>query len=678
MSELDSQYVKRGAWTNLAEGPVMGRTITTDTRTGTVVVALLAVLSALAASHLWSIVVFTSHQIRAHGRPADGLFRQQQALLRTNPPPSALLADWIKLWWVWRKRTSRASWRSTPLLVLAAFFATATIAVSIFSSYIVRSANTIVLVKSDGCAPLDIYEPFVGDYLEHIEGITNYRNNLYGRSRLFAQDCYINSTSLPARCGIYIRPNIPIEPTLVDCTFDKSICKQYEKGGASVDSGLIDVNGIFGWNLKPSDRIRYRRKSVCSIIKSEGHSSTIDASSFDYGSRDWLPGEQLLLTHYGESRFSTVWTNTTFIYSFLAGNISSSFGSGTAQLFRTPQLDGWNDISTTLPSLNVENADLALVQVKPNKFLFGNPVDDPLFAAHVPFLRRGYDDPNLTHYLSDNAVSTLGCNQQYQYCYLRNGKDEYCTELGPVPGNASSIQFPGASDIQRASMQLLITGALLTESVVAASQAFEIKEKSRSGYIASLPNDQWIREITTWERFIWASLQTFIADYSIGYHHLEPTAKAHMRTNMTDAEKSLCGMQRMKKAGGFMNINVFGLTFIIVFSCVITLVDLLLLKFLIFLSRFRRAVAFRIDLWIQDGVFQLQRKAYEGHNQESWQMVDKEIPVPVKNDKLENLPLQIDPVRYRRVVRAQTDRTVVEDDTESEKGDKMRTLSNDS
>jgi len=47
MSELDSQYVKRGFWINEAQGPVMGRTITTDIRTGTIIVALLAVLSSL-------------------------------------------------------------------------------------------------------------------------------------------------------------------------------------------------------------------------------------------------------------------------------------------------------------------------------------------------------------------------------------------------------------------------------------------------------------------------------------------------------------------------------------------------------------------------------------------------------------------------------------------------------
>jgi len=47
MAELGDRFVKRGLWTNVEQGPVLGRTITTDTRSGTLIVALLAVLSTL-------------------------------------------------------------------------------------------------------------------------------------------------------------------------------------------------------------------------------------------------------------------------------------------------------------------------------------------------------------------------------------------------------------------------------------------------------------------------------------------------------------------------------------------------------------------------------------------------------------------------------------------------------
>jgi len=47
MSELDGRFVKLGAWTNLEQGKVMGRTITTDGKTGALVIAILAVMSTI-------------------------------------------------------------------------------------------------------------------------------------------------------------------------------------------------------------------------------------------------------------------------------------------------------------------------------------------------------------------------------------------------------------------------------------------------------------------------------------------------------------------------------------------------------------------------------------------------------------------------------------------------------
>lgn len=87
------------------------------------------------------------------------------------------------------------------------------------------------------------------------------------------------------------------------------------------------------------------------------------------------------------------------------------------------------------------------------------------------------------------------------------------------------------------------------------------------------------------------------------------------------------------------NINVFGLAFIIAFSTSITLVNLVLLKFLVFLSRFRQALAPRLDRWVQDGVFQLQRRAFEAHGEGVWMDLEKEIPITTRKEMLRELPI---------------------------------------
>lgn len=47
MSELEARFVKRGMWVNHSKGALLGRVITTDIQSGTLVIALLAVLSAI-------------------------------------------------------------------------------------------------------------------------------------------------------------------------------------------------------------------------------------------------------------------------------------------------------------------------------------------------------------------------------------------------------------------------------------------------------------------------------------------------------------------------------------------------------------------------------------------------------------------------------------------------------
>ena len=58
MAQLPAKYVERGMWVNEEEGPVFGRVITANSRTGTLVVAILAVITAFGTTHLWNLITF--------------------------------------------------------------------------------------------------------------------------------------------------------------------------------------------------------------------------------------------------------------------------------------------------------------------------------------------------------------------------------------------------------------------------------------------------------------------------------------------------------------------------------------------------------------------------------------------------------------------------------------------
>jgi hypothetical protein len=227
MSEVEARYVKRGFWINLERGPIMGRTLTVNIETGTIIIALLAILSSLAMTHLWHLVTFSQHQFRAKGHPRDGLFQQQQVLLRTLSPPSAFAADWLKLWWLWRKRRNSALRRSIPQLFLALLFTAATVTVGIFSSYTASSTKLQVLVQNPRCSPLDL-DPTSGNLIKNLGRLRKYRMTIVSRSGPFAEECYQNTTSLPARCTAFVSPNIRLAPKRVQCPFDKKICAAKE------------------------------------------------------------------------------------------------------------------------------------------------------------------------------------------------------------------------------------------------------------------------------------------------------------------------------------------------------------------------------------------------------------------------------------------------------------------
>jgi hypothetical protein len=307
--ELDAQFVKLGYWGNLSQGRVMGQTFTTDSKTGAVLIALLAVISSLGMTHLWHLLTFAYHLARANGRPADGLFRHQQTLFRTLPTPSSMVADSIKLWLVWRGISDRALVRSVMHLSIALVFAMASLTVSIFSSYVASNSNVEVLIQSPHCGSFN-WESSWNSYM----AVNNAAASQY------ASTCY-RPGMLPNQCNVFHRPNIPFTSEIVQCPFEGKMCAS---PALSLDSGLIDLNDAFGMNLEEADRIRYRRKSTCAVLTLDGYTRVVNVSSgYDATlGRETFLGEQMVEYLYGKSTNSEDYLSQ----SLFQANLSSSYG----------------------------------------------------------------------------------------------------------------------------------------------------------------------------------------------------------------------------------------------------------------------------------------------------------------------------------------------------------------
>lgn len=93
---------------------------------------------------------------------------------------------------------------------------------------------------------------------------------------------------------------------------------------------------------------------------------------------------------------------------------------------------------------------------------------------------------------------------------------------------------------------------------------------------------------------------------------------------------------------------MFGLVFTITICGSITLADLVLLRSLILWRKLRKSAAPRLDRWVQDGVYQLQRRAYEASGNGNWENLAHEVPITRESTKLPDLQIETFPISTAR------------------------------
>lgn len=318
MTELSSKFVKLGFWVNLSQGPVLGQTITTNTQTGTIIIAVLAISTTLGMNHLWHIVTFLWHQARANGCHQNGLIRQQQALFRTLPPPSSAMADFLKLFFAWKKelRITHALRQSLPPTLAALTFTLGSITASIFASFAVVGSNVEVLVSSPLCGLIQSASGYyTGTYPASVALLSD----------KYARDCYKIGDSTPTGCNIFHRAFVPFTVENASCPFPSERCSS---PAVTLDTHLLDLDSHFGMNLPAKDKVRFRVRSTCAVLKLEGLTSVIDAESLpeNFMNRPPYPGEQVFTLNFGppNRRFNA--TNVTFAMSLYMPGDGGNWG----------------------------------------------------------------------------------------------------------------------------------------------------------------------------------------------------------------------------------------------------------------------------------------------------------------------------------------------------------------
>lgn len=217
-----------------------------------------------------------------------------------------------------------------------------------------------------------------------------------------------------------------------------------------------------------------------------------------------------------------------------------------------------------VPELQTNNSDLGLRLTGMNSVLYANPVDDPMFSAHRQIIIPTQTNDSSVFYESDFPGSAMACavqvsdfssirgrrahKMQHQYCLHK----KQCTELGParMPSDLYKL-LPEANAVQKAILAVL--AQTRDYRAIYSSDNYEAEE-SRGGwpYIVSLPDDQWIKELKRWESSVWATFQIGLSYYATGPQISGSPSKENYTIPKTEGEKKLCGMQKMRKSGGFV------------------------------------------------------------------------------------------------------------------------------
>jgi hypothetical protein len=239
---------------------------------GAFLIAFLAIFVRWTGNHLWNILAFGAHQYRSTQSPLDGLYHQQQVLLRNTPGDAETIIDFMNLSYQWKSKVKSPLRRNIAILAIGLLHWLAFSAAGIFSSKVAITGDH-ALVRSDHCGWM---ASIFGVDIPTNQTLKDVTNALFITGRQSAREalayksaCYETDVSgTPSPCDVYVqrRLNSRINRT-APCPFEKSVCET--PYAVELDTGYIDSRQHLGINTQDSDRISMRRVTTCSIVSAE-------------------------------------------------------------------------------------------------------------------------------------------------------------------------------------------------------------------------------------------------------------------------------------------------------------------------------------------------------------------------------------------------------------------------
>lgn len=314
--------VYTGFWTNRASGQIKGSTLTLSAEYSAFLIAFVALFVKFVGGQLWSTLTFLSSIKRSSPRPEDGLYHQQQAVLRNTSQPTVFVWDMLKLSWFWKDTATKSRARTLGFIASSLAYIGAFAVAGIFSSKVASNNSEVMLVPVENCGAWHYpywlaYDntTFFSDY--NIQRISHWANTneLARQTHVYVSQCFNSSGDhSPNACLPYGSSPLAWTTTLnTTCPFDDDMCIA---PGISFDSGFLSTRTHLGINTR--DHIEYRRVLTCAPITTEGYvSGYVNVTeldiNYDNAQQNTFEGETWLKYMYGNNYYFN--GNTTFAYS---------------------------------------------------------------------------------------------------------------------------------------------------------------------------------------------------------------------------------------------------------------------------------------------------------------------------------------------------------------------------
>lgn len=189
----------------------------------------------------------------------------------------------------------------------------------------------------------------------------------------------------------------------------------------------------------------------------------------------------------------------------------------------------------TIPALFTPDADTTLVFLSGNGVEYFEEINDPWYHATVPgdnITVTDNDGIHMTVYQPDEAASSMGCTEQFQYCNPSLPKNKCGPLASSLDSRAEAAPLFGMSKTDFVSAGLLneamisryqwlitlVTAAVSTNTIVntLGPDSLLSPKYLLGGLMGSLPDDQWQLDVQNWWAIFLASLQAEVVETARG------------------------------------------------------------------------------------------------------------------------------------------------------------------